>query len=1009
MKTFLSLLILIVSGVTATQAQDTWGERLRTAAESGSRSDVAELVAQDRLGVSDVLKDILDDALTASDTALMDAAGRVADAYAARFGETAHQTRVAFVRSLDASGVQTKLTADSLYAEAYARRGSADTREEARELYASALALYEQIGDTAGQAEANGQLGYVSWWLDRDAYLSYNQRALALRRELGDLKLVGNSLNDVGIYYFGIARDNESALKAFLEAEEVRWSIGDSTVLARMLPVIGQAYEGTGDFENASEYYKKASSLYLAVGDTAKFITQRNNAAGLLTDYMERHSDALVDMLELREELRAFDYPRAEALVTNSLGIVSRRLGDYASAIAYYQEVIQISEENGFDDLLAGAYNNIGVVYTWIGRPDRAVSFFERSLGQSQIEGVPEGIRNAHINLGNAHFELKDFDESLEHFRQARVTAAELGDSLWLGTIHTGFGNTLLRAGSPEKAAVEYQQALEIANAFDLADMLMGVQFGMGDVAEHLGKPNEALDWYMQAANTLESSRGMLRASEDKAGYLARSRYLFEDVIDFLSRQAVETGAASWTEEAFNFSEQAKARAFVDQLAEALANVQQGVDPVLLEDQAVLTDNLIYLRDELAAAPDKEARNALRAQIREQEIEFDRVERDLRERNPAYAALRYPDPVDLSTLQASLADDDLVLAYSVGDSSSTLWSITAGRATVHLLPVRSEIKDRVDVLRYALQDPSRSTSAQYADAAGGLFDVIAGPARSDIEQAGNVIIIPDDVLHYVPFEALVMAPGDSYSDLSYLVNAAPVSYVQSASVLVQLQQRPAIVPTKELLAIGDPDFGGTNELSALRGNALQQLPFSGEEVSAISGLFESSSVDLYTGDSATEMAIRDDIASNTYRFVHFATHGLINDDRPDFSALALARGNSRGEGLLQASEIFNLPFSAELVVLSACETGLGQLVQGEGMVGLTRAFMYAGAGAIVASLWSVADASTAELMQYMYSDVVNNKASAADALRSSKLSLIRNPETAHPFHWAPFVFFGDSK
>jgi len=1009
MKRFLSLLILIVSGVTATQAQDTWSERLRTAAESGSPSEVTDLVAKDRLGVSDVLKGILDDALTASDPALIDAASRIADAYAARFGETAHQTRVAFVRSLDASGVQVKLKADSLYAEAFARRGSGDTREEARNLYARALELYEQIGDTAGQAEANGQLGYVSWWLDRDAYLTYNQKALTLRRELGDLKLVGNSLNDVGVYYFGIARDNESALEAFLEAEEVRWSIGDSTVLARMLPVIGQTYEGIGDFENASEYYKKASSLYLAVGDTAKYITQRNNAAGLLTDYMERHSDALVDMLELREELRAFDYPRAEALVTNSLGVVSRRLGDYASAIAYYQDVIRISEEYGFDDLLAGAYNNIGVVYTWIGRADRAVSFFDRSLGQAQAEEWQEGIRNAHINLGNAHFELKDFDRSLENLEAARSTATAMNDSLSLGTIHTGLGNTLLRAGSPEQAAVEYRLAMEIADGYALPDMMMGVQFGLGDVAEHMDQPAEALEWYAKAASTLESSRGLLRASEDKAGFLAQSRYLFEDVIDFLSRQAVETGDASWIEEAFNFSEQAKARAFVDQLAEAIANVRQGVDPVLLEDQAILTDNLIYLRDELAAAPDKDARTALKAQIREQEIEFDRVERDLRDRNPAYAALRYPDPVDLKTLQASLADDDLILAYSVGDSSSTLWSITAGRATVHLLPVRSEIKDRVDVLRFALQDPSRSTPAQYADAAGGLFDFIAGPARSDIEQARNVIVIPDDVLHYVPFEALVMTSGDSYSDMGYLVNEATVSYVQSASVLVQLQQRPAIVPTKELLAIGDPDFGGTNELSALRGNALQQLPFSGEEVSAISGLFAASSVDLYTGDSATEMAIRDDIAANTYRFVHFATHGLINDDRPDFSALALARGNTRGEGLLQASEIFNLPFSADLVVLSACETGLGQLVQGEGMVGLTRAFMYAGAGAIVASLWSVADASTAELMQTMYSDVVNNKASAADALRASKLSLIRNPETAHPFHWAPFVFFGDSK
>ncbi|MEQ9104336.1 MAG: CHAT domain-containing tetratricopeptide repeat protein [Rhodothermales bacterium] len=967
---------------------------------------------EQRLTVKPVVEAWLEQAMRASTASERDAwtirAGALARAFQDTYGESSLMVRVEAARTWSAEQRAVKLHADSLYDEAFARRSDAETRGEAHALYLQALELYRGIGDLAGEAETLGQLGYVNWWLDpeRALYRSWNEQALEKRRELGDLQLVGNSLNDLGVYHRVISREPERALAYYLEAEGIRWNIGDSLAQSRMIPNIALSYEALGDYDAATTYFQKGAELYIAVGDTARSIGQRNNAIGLLTDYMEMHSDALVELLRLKSDLRAINDARAEALVSNSMGIVYRRLGDFESAIQHYQEVIRLAEEHDLPDLLASAQNNIGVVFIWTGRPDRAVPWFERSLGLSREQDDPEGELNAMVNLGSAHFESREYQQSLDFLDQARTLADTLSSVPTLGTIHTGLGNALLRSGRPDAATEQYMEALDIAREWSLPELEIGALFGLGDVAEQSGQADQAYAWYEQGFGAMESTRGLLRASEDKAGWLAQSRYLFEDVVDFLTQEAIHTGDSRWTEAAFNVSEMARARAFSDQLAESIARIDVGVDAELLSDQQILTDNLVYLRQELLDAPDAAARAALKAQIREQEQEFDRVERALREQNPAYADLRYPDPIDLAGLQGTLRPGQVVLAYAVGDSSSTLWAISPDQADIHLLPVRSDLSTRIDVLRFALQDPARVSPAQYAETAGQLHDILIGPASDLVAAASHVTIIADDALHYVPFDALVVEPGTSWATHRYLVNDAAVSYVQSASVLQQLSGRVARAPSKQLLAIGNPDFGGTNTFAALRGASLAPLPFTGDEVRAISGVFDVGSVDVLTGDDATEAAVRERVAGDSYRFVHFATHGLIDDDRPDFSALALTRGASRGEGLLQASEIFNLRIPSDVVVLSACETGLGQLIQGEGMVGLTRAFMYAGAASVVASLWSVADATTAELMTHLYAGMITDGEPVADALRASKRTMLADETTAHPFYWAPFVHFG---
>ncbi len=940
---------------------------------------------------------------------------RVAEIFETAFGEQGLSHRLSELQQWSSEQLRIKQAADSLFKEADAIRREKSRRPDARELYESADSLYTLLGDTAGRAETRGRLGFVSWYLDRPAYMTYNTEALALRRLLDDRRLIGNTLNDLGIYGLAVTRDYPNALGYFLESEDIREEIGDSLAMSSLLPRIGRTYEGLGDYSNAQKYYLKAAKLYFAVGDTARWIRQRNNAAGLLTDYLGRHSEALSLFLDLEQDLQKINDPRTRALVLNSIGVVNRRLGDYQEAILQYREVVSISEENGFDDLLAQALNNIGVVYIWVNRPERAVSFLKRSEKVSKRIGEADLAVSALQNLGTAHFDLREFAPSDSVLTKAYQESDSLGNPIRTATILTARGNTRLRSQDPDAARADYRMALDISKDYDVSDLTMGILFGLGDAAEHTGDPVGALSYYEQGFETIENARGLLREEEDKAGYLAQSRYLFEDVIHFLTNQALDSGEPTWAQTAFRFAERSKARAFLDQIAESMAGVQEGVDPELLSDQQILTENLASLRQQLAETDrsDRARMNEIRQMMREQEIEFERVERDLRDKNPRYAELQYPKPIDVAKLQSDiLSSGDLLLQYAVGDSSSTLWAVSSSSLKIYRLPARADLQAQVDLMRFALSNPAQGSVRSFTGPARELYEELVAPASDLVAKASRLIIIPDDVLHYIPFEVLltqVQAENTAYPDLAYLIRERSLVYEQSASVWAQLIQAERPATGEAVLAVGDPVFSGAEAGSGLRNAALAPLPFSGTEVSGIAKLFSPEKSTVLKNERATESAVRDALASGDYRFVHFATHGLINDDRPDYSALALSAEDDGNDGLLQASEIFNLKVNADLVVLSACETGLGQLIRGEGVLGLTRAFMYAGAPSLVVSLWSVSDASTSQLMQAMYGRMVADRASKEDALRGAKLDLISEDETAHPFYWAPFVLVGLGK
>lgn len=526
--------------------------------------------------------------------------------------------------------------------------------------------------------------------------------------------------------------------------------------------------------------------------------------------------------------------------------------------------------------------------------------------------------------------------------------------------------------------------------------------------------------------------------------------------------------------EAFRINEQSRARSLLDLLNETNTEISEGVPADLLkrkqenldrqQEIADLLTGITITNEELKKKPSE-----LDAELEKLQTDFEAIENQIRTASPRYAALTSNQPLTLGEVQGKVLDDQTVLLeYSLQSENSYLWVVSKSGAVLHKLPARDAVEKLATDLRAQLI-PSKlqrrivgidvveadrglgiagsapEDAATFIAAANALYKVVIEPA-GDLITDKRLMVVADGALNYVPFEVLLKSSetGD-FSSLSYLVKTNEVVYSPSASVVGAIKQQRTANTNRSMLIIADPVFNSNDARarkvapsttdSEVRGLGIQSalLDVTGENVPAaskmeglplarlagtrveadqISKLAKTSGggVDLWLDLDANE----DNVASrdiSKYRIIHVATHGLLNAERPQFTGVVLSLvGNKSSDGFLRTDEVFNLRLGGPLVMLSACETGLGKEKRGEGVMGLTRAFMYAGAPTVGVSLWSVADKSTAELMTDFYRRLlISNDVSSTSALRDAQLAMIAGKKYSAPFYWAPFVLIGDWK
>lgn len=926
--------------------------------------------------------------------------------------------------------------------------------------------LWQRIGDRPGEIDTLFEIGLLQ--TPGEAASTYAE-ARSLAAAAGDRRREAFSVRYLGECQLG--GDPEQALRSFEEALAVWTELGDVGEQAEVWQAIGAAYIRQSSNDEARSAFQKVlalaqeakaplleasawnaiATIELAEGDGEKALEHAQNA------------------LRLAEEL---DSPNVKAVALTTLGSVYRRWGELPTAQKHFSEALAINRQLGksaevgrvlvhllsvYQDLgemeralresnealaihrSAGDQGwetntllSIGQVYLKLGNPETALPSFESALAIS-LGRNPKQAGSALHFLGMARLALGQTAEAVEVLEKALPLRRESRDLHGEAFTLVELGGAYQKQGDLAKAEPALRHGLELARRMDAWNIEASALFGLARLGRERGDLAGALAEIRQAIAILESVRSELPDDRLRSSFFASKRSYYELYIDLLMRLEERSPGQGSASKALEVSEAARARSLLDLLG-AGRLVTQGIAPELRRQEGELADRLSETQRALFREISREKPDEARiASLRETLSEIEDARSDLawkiRQDHPRYAGLRYPSPLGFPEIQTRLDGDTALLEYALGEEGSYLFAVTREGLTVHRLPRAEEIRELVRKARNGLATSNRRNRSGYLRAASELYDELIAPALPALAGKRRLLIAPDGALHFLAFEALLTeSPGDRKdADLPYLLRRFAVSYVPSASVLSLLALPDSPGETggeapKRFLAFADPVYAsaGRPEDRALNPGgeegrglfdglwSLPRLEGTRQEVSRIASRYPPAEVKIYEGAEANEENIKGNPLVETARRLHIAAHGLVDERQPELSGLFLTPKSPDDDGLLQVYEIFNLRLRADLVVLSACDTGLGKLVTGEGLVGLTRAFLYAGSPSVVVSLWRVRDDTAPDLMVGFYEDL-DRLGDKAEALRQAKLAMIRKGEHAHPYHWAPFILVGSPR
>lgn len=969
---FLFVLIISSQGLAAFQSQQVnqsvFSTELRKAYNNKDENLADSLIRSNRLLLKSFVNDLIAESIIkelkgkATEAAqAMAIAEKTAATFENTFGEKSLTIGVIYLKSLSKEQKGKKLVADSLYALGTKLRG--DEPEKAAGIYKEALELYKNIRDERGEAEVLGGFGLIYSASDGEKSMYYYKEALIAREKVDDKFLIGNSLNSIGSVYYSFLKNYQEAIKFFDKAAIIRKEIGDLPNLGRTLSNIAQTYEKMGLSEQALEYYNQSLEISKNLNDQPRMAEALLKSGSILVN-LGKFPEALENLEKSLEIYRALNKWTGISDALVQTGFVHLKMGNYNTALEKFTEAIKITKEQNDQLGLAGAYNNLAIMLQNVGRSEKSLEYYKNALTFYEEQKDTSNILISLNNIGTVYFDLKDYLKAEEYHKRGLKLSQESHVRDQEVNYLLNLANDQNLMGKTDDALKNYKAGFEVARKLNNPDLTWRYIAGLAENYESRGEFDKVVQLNDTALKILDDLRSKLSSEDFKTTFMAKERYVYEDIIDLLGTLHEKDKTKGYDALAFSYAERSKSRVLLDLLTESKANISKEADK----------------RDE---------------------------------------ALKYPAPVSLNDAKA-LCDDKntVILEYSVGDTSSCLWVISHSGHQFFMLPNRKMLQDQIETIRFALLDPQKGISEFFTQAANILYEKLIKPAESYLSKKSRLIIIPDGVLNYLPFEVLLTENKASsqnalYSELPFLVKKYPVSYVQSASVLKNLLSMKSetgkeISTDKKLIAFGDPVYENENDSTVLPGKGYQRLKYSGEEVKNIASFFKQGSAEIFLRNDATEENVKREGELKKFNYIHFATHGYTDEGKPDFSSLVLTQDkNSEEDGFLRSTEIFNLKLNADLVVLSACQTGLGKLVRGEGMVGLTRAFMYAGTPTVLVSLWSVSDVSTATLMGAFYRNLVKEKLGKTEALRKAQLFILGNEKFAHPFYWAPFVLVGN--
>mgnify|MGYP001773397747 CR=1 FL=1 len=931
-----------------------------------------------------------------------------------------------------------------------------DRWQDALSYYQQAVERARTLNDRAGEASAWHNLGVAQILMSRpqDA-LNSLERALPIWREIGNRMGEANTLHNLGTAYANLGRARE-ALNTYQQALQLRQQLGHQAGVALTLQGIGSVYYALRELPTAQRYFEQALALYRELGnkqgeaETLRYLGNILYVSGQWQKALAVYENALALFRETNDS-------EGEATTLAGMGALFLDMGQPELALGYYQQTLELHQKGGKRREVIAAQLGIGHIYATMGEMEQAKKAYEQALALSREANDKRAEAAALIALATVETRLQTSRpaqasegtvegvsraESL--YRQAILVTQATGDQLGQANALQQLGTHYAILNRAEEAIRCFEKSLALyREAGDRRGEMIALS-NLGAVYAARGEKTKAADYYQQAVNLAEAMREALGSlAEGKLAFQENRHALYARYISLLL-------SLNRLEEAFAVAQKAKARALTDLMSEGRVNLASHLPPEEREQERLLRYRLDRATQSfLAVRADPDADPALVAQWRETvqqaEREWQAFMDSLSARYPALTRQQGIRPVTLEQIAQSLPSDAALLEYLLLQPSAQaeksyllLFCLTneggKPRLSAHLTPLGDKpLAERTESFVLTCAVPN----APYKEEARAMYRLLIGPVEARIAGKKRLIICPDSTLWDVPFQAL-------WSDKGFLLEQYELTYAPSATVAMLLRELRSVPnrprPTRELLLVANPQFGMltlasanenrpltagsrplttgarplttgsrplttgardiTGEYLAEVGIRVTPLPGTEREAQQIAALFPEAT--LLTKAEAQEATLKSIMGQ--YRYLHLATHGYFSDVAPLQSGVLLAEppADASEDGILTARELMELPLSAEMVVLSACESARGRARPGEGAIGMVWALTVSGIPTQVLSQWKVSDESTALLMTRYYQELKAGR-SPASALREAALAVKQDTRFQHPYYWSPFI------
>ncbi len=843
---------------------------------------------------------------------------------------------------------------------------------------------------------------------DYNTAIEYYQKDLDLKSKImgADNPAISVSYNNIGLAYKNKG-DYDKALEFINIAIDIssKFNNGYNKENANYLGNAGSIYFEKGQYELALDFTTKALNINKTIfGESHKSVADNLNTTGVILNKKGMYKEALVafkDAYEIQKTVLGIEHPDI-AMTCNNIGFILEMEGKYESSLSFYNEAIKIKTKffGPFHPDLAVYYNNMGINYYNRGMLNESLESYskaEQILAKKYGNKFP-GLVKIYANKADIYRNKGMINESLNYYQKS-LTAN-------------------INNFNPD--STDFYTNPTLKNYYDLDKLLISLQ-GKAIILNNLFEKNSdeksleaAYKTYILCDSVIELYNRSSVKESDKIALNNRTKEVYEDAIitsmEMAYNKKDEKDKQIFYDKAFYFSEKNKAGILSQAITASSAKKFAGIPDVVLDKEKFYQEQIAQLEKQIIESADISLTSIYKNLLFDYNNKLIQLNTEIEKNYPKYFESKYKTTIiDIKSIQKRLEKNTALRSYFIAKEQIFIFTVTKENINIFSSKKPSDFDEQVKTLIKYTTSGLKSDFPKYIKSANDIYKILF----PDIipAEVTKITVVPDGIIGLVPFDALFTEQftGDilNFKDYPFLIKKYQINYFYSAGLFLKSKEN--IYTSSNNGLIGYAPVFDNLQSNNIAGFEASSLPGTQEELEKINNIFTDKyfiSKALFRNE-ATEKNIKTEKLKD-YKYIHVATHGIVNTEFPELSGLIMYPEKDIEDNILYSGEIYNLVLNADLVVLSACQTGIGKVSKSEGIIGLSRALLYSGANNVIVSLWKVSDASTTNLMIDFYKNIIDYNFDYSESLHNAKIKMINEGGTyAHPYFWSAFILIGD--